>query len=513
MSSFLGPSPSLGSLEKKPGYVTSPNRKDHELFLRQIFEMILKQNIFEGIQRDEKVCRFKLPDDLKKIINLEVGREPVTTQQELIEFARQVSSLSVKTGHPYFINQLFSGLDPYGLAGELVASSLNSSVYTYEVSPVFTMMELEVFQKMREIVGFPQGKGDGIMSPGGSISNGYGISVARFHKRPDTKEKGLSGGKPMVLFISEDAHYSCKKLASFEGIGADNAIGVKVDSRGKIIPEKLEEDIRKSLSENKEPFMVIATAGTTVMGAFDPLDDIAEICKKYSLWFHVDAAWGGGALMSAKHRHLLKGIEKADSVTWNPHKLLCAPQQCSVFLCKDENILTDCHAAHATYLFQKDKFYDSQHYDTGDKYIQCGRRADILKFWLMWKAKGTQGFEQHIDHIFNLKELLVEEIKKRGDRFKLLIPEYECTNVCFWYVPISLRDLETDSTEFRKRINTVAPKIKEKMMKNGSMMVSYQPLREYPNFFRTIFESSGVTPEDITYFLDQFEKLGEGVNP
>ncbi|CAG7834905.1 unnamed protein product [Allacma fusca] len=472
----------------------------------------LQKNVFEGIHRNDKVCRFKLPPDLQKIINLEVGREPVKSHQDLIELLRQVCSLSVKTGHPYFINQLFSGMDPYGLAGEIVASSLNSSVYTYEVSPVFTMMELEIFEKMREIVGFPQGKGDGIMSPGGSISNGYGVSVARFHKRPSTKEKGLSGGKPMVMFTSEDAHYSCKKLAVFEGIGTDNVIGVKVDSRGKMKPDELEEQVKKVLSEGKEPFLVIATAGTTVIGAFDPLEPIAEICKKYKLWFHVDAAWGGGALMSTKYRHLMKGIEKADSVTWNPHKLLCAPQQCSVFLCKDENILTDCHAAHASYLFQKDKFYDSQRYDTGDKYIQCGRRADILKFWLMWKAKGTEGFERHIDHVFGLKEQLIAEIKNRGDRFRLLIPDYECTNVSFWYVPVNLRNLETDSTEFQKRIHKVAPKIKEKMMKEGSMMVSYQTLREYPNFFRTVFQSSGLTSEDIKYFLDQFENLGADIN-
>jgi glutamate/tyrosine decarboxylase-like PLP-dependent enzyme len=104
-------------------------------------------------------------------------------------------------------------------------------------------------------------------------------------------------------------------------------------------------------------------------GAFDPLEAISDLCQTYKLWFHVDAAWGGGALMSRKYRVLLKGIERSDSVTWNPHKLLAAPQQCSTFLTRHENVLSQCHSSNATYLFQKDKFYDTK-FDTGDKHIQ-----------------------------------------------------------------------------------------------------------------------------------------------
>lgn len=109
-------------------------------------------------------------------------------------------------------------LDPYGLCAEWVAAALNASVYTYEVAPVFTLMELEVFEKMRQVIGFPKGTGDGLFCPGGSIANGYAISVARYKKQPLIKAQGLSGFKPMVMFVSEDAHYSFKKLASFQGI-------------------------------------------------------------------------------------------------------------------------------------------------------------------------------------------------------------------------------------------------------------------------------------------------------
>lgn len=142
----------------------------------------------------------------------------------------------------------------------------------------------------------------------------------------------------LVVFTSEDAHYSVKKLAAFLGIGYDNVYLAKVDSRGKMIVSDLEAQIARAIKENAVPLMVSATAGTTVMGAFDPLREIGDVCRKYGLWFHVDAAWGGGALISRKHRGLLDGIELADSVTWNPHKLLAAPQQCSTLLLRHEGL-------------------------------------------------------------------------------------------------------------------------------------------------------------------------------
>lgn len=121
--------------------------------------------------------------------------------------------------------------------------------------------------------------------------------------------KGVYAVPKLTLFTSELAHYSTKKLASFMGIGSDNCVMVKTDRYGKIIPDDLEAKIVAAIDNGATPFLVTATAGTTVYGAFDPLVPISAICKKYNLWMHVDAAWGGGALMSKKHRHLLNGIE------------------------------------------------------------------------------------------------------------------------------------------------------------------------------------------------------------
>ncbi|CAG9770518.1 unnamed protein product [Ceutorhynchus assimilis] len=504
----------FASNEKQSTFESLPSRRDHETFFRECIEILLKEAVFEGTSRRNKVLNFQQPEKLMEIFDFKLQNDP-STHSELVKKLKDIIKYSVKTGHPYFVNQLFSSVDPYGFVGQLLTDALNPSAYTYEVAPLIILMEETVLKEMREIVGWTSGEGDGIFCPGGSIANGYAISCARHYYFPDVKAKGLRSLPNLILFTSEDAHYSIKKLASFLGLGTENVYLVNTEANGKMDAGHLEELIGAAIKNDGKPFLVSATAGTTVIGAFDPIDKIADICQKHKLWLHVDAAWGGGALMSKKHRTLLKGIERADSVTWNPHKLLTAPQQCSTFLVRHKNLLADAHSANASYLFQKDKFYDTQ-YDTGDKHIQCGRKADVLKFWFMWKAKGTKGLESHVDKVFETARYFYETIKTRPG-FEIVVPEPECTNICFWYLPESIRTSSseefcqklTSDKEFREKLHLVAPKIKEKMMKEGTMMVTYQTHKDKPNFFRIVFQNSGLDKNDMLHLVQEFERLGQ----
>ncbi|XP_075683291.1 acidic amino acid decarboxylase GADL1 [Rhinoderma darwinii] len=473
-----------------------------EKFVEEVFRILMNEVVYKATDVTEKVCEWKDPEQLKKIldVNIQDTGEP---HQKLIQLCRNAIKYSVKTSHPRFFNQLYGGMDHYSLAARFITEALNPSVYTYEVSPVFILTEEVVLLKMMEFLGWKEG--DGIFSPGGSVSNMYAVNLARYKYCPDIKEHGLSSVPRLVMFTSEECHYSMKKAAAFLGIGTNNVYFVKADDQGKMIPEDLENQVQKAKEEGAAPFLVLATAGTTVLGAFDPLDDIADICEKHKLWFHVDASWGGSALLSRKYRKLLHGISRADSVAWNPHKMLMAGIQCCALLVKDNtDLLKRCHSAEASYLFQQDKFYDVR-YDTGDKSIQCSRRVDAFKFWMMWKALGTIGLEERVNRALALSKYLANEIKKR-DGFELLWePEY--ANICFWYIPPSLRKMEK-GPEYWQRLNQVAPTIKERMMKKGSMMVGYQPHREKVNFFRHIVISPQVSREDMDFVLDEIELLG-----
>ncbi|XP_023248054.1 cysteine sulfinic acid decarboxylase [Copidosoma floridanum] len=489
--------------DSAPGFASLPDRRRHEKFIRDAVEIILKEAVFEGTSRDSRVVEWVKPAFLPLLIDLSPAWHG-ESHEKLLRLVGSVIRYSVKTGHPHFINQLYSSVDPYGLVGQWLTDALNPSVYTYEVSPVFSLMEEAVLQEMRTIVGWKNGDGDGIFCPGGSMANGYAMNLARHHSHPVVKERGLLAAPRLVVFTSEDAHYSVKKLAAFLGIGSANVYAVKVDEVGKMRVDELRRMIELAVDEGARPMMVSATAGTTVLGAFDPLREVAGVCAEFGLWFHVDAAWGGGALVSGRHRPLLDGLELADSVTWNPHKLLAAPQQCSTLLVRHKDLLQSAHGSKASYLFQPDKMYDTS-YDFGDKHIQCGRRADVLKFWLMWKAKGTQGLESHVDRVFELSRYFADSIRHRAGWQLLLEPE--CTNVCFRYVPPLMRHLKGD--QLLQALHKLAPIVKGRMVEKGSMLITYQSIRDQPNFFRLVLQNSGLTEEDMLFFVEEIERLSD----
>ncbi|CAH1774812.1 unnamed protein product [Owenia fusiformis] len=474
-------------------------------FLNRIFKLLLQDAVIKGTDIHSKLEEFEQPEKLFTQLDFEL-RDKGEDDDILIELCRNTIKYCVKTGHPHFFNQLYSGYDPYGLAGAWLTDALNTSQYTFEVAPVFTLMEATVFKRMREAIGYENGEGDGIFCPGGSVSNMYGISLARFQRFPNVKEEGMHGLPKLCIFTSQQSHYSLLKGVSFMGIGTKYLIKVACDARGKMDPVALEKAIIAAKDQGLYPLMVNATAATTVVGAYDPFNAIADICEKYSLWMHVDAAWGGGVLMSRKHRSLMAGVERCDSMAWNPHKMMGTPLQCAVFLTKHKNLLNACHSASARYLFQQDKNYDVS-YDTGDKSVQCGRKVDVFKLWLMWKAKGNIGFEKEINNAFEKSSYLANKLRETPG-FRLVYDQPECTNVCFWYIPPRLRGQE-ETPEWWADLGKVAPVIKQRMMEKGSLLIGYQPLEEKPNFFRMVISNLKTTQESMDFVVSEIELLGK----
>uniref|UniRef100_A0A4W3ICS1 Glutamate decarboxylase 1 n=1 Tax=Callorhinchus milii TaxID=7868 RepID=A0A4W3ICS1_CALMI len=477
-------------------------------FLLEVVDILLNY-VRKTFDRSTKVLDFHHPHQLLEGIegfNLELSDQPESLEQILVD-CRDTLKYGVRTGHPRFFNQLSSGLDIIGLAGEWLTSTANTNMFTYEIAPVFVLMEQITLKKMREMIGWQNGDGDGIFSPGGAISNMYGIMAARYKYFPDVKVKGMSAAPKLILFTSEHSHYSIKKAGAALGFGTDNVILLKCDKRGKVMPSDLEAKIIEAKQKGYVPLYVNATAGTTVYGVFDPIQEIADICDKYNLWLHVDAAWGGGLLMSRKHRHKLNGIERANSVTWNPHKMMGVLLQCSAILVREKGLLQGCNQMCAGYLFQPDKQYDVS-YDTGDKAIQCGRHVDIFKFWLMWKAKGTVGFEIQINKCLDLSMYLYTKIKNREGYKMVFDGEPEHTNVCFWFIPPSLRGMP-DCADQMEKLHKVAPKLKARMMECGTTMVGYQPQGDKTNFFRMVVSNPAATMSDIDFLIDEIERLGQ----
>lgn len=456
--------------------------------IKDIYNIIIR-----GIDRNDRVIDYIEPENMNKLIDFSLDN--TILEKDLVDVIDKIMKYSVNTQHHFFFNQLYAGADIYGIIGEFITAVLNTSMYTYEVAPVFNIMEKSTFNKVNELFGFDST--DIIFGPGGSMSNLYAVYLARYKTYPEANTKGMKNAPDFKIFGSKQMHYSIKKSASLVGIGRDNIILVECDENGRMIPEELEKEIIRC---SGKPILVVATAGTTVFGAFDPILEIAEITRKYNIWLHVDASWGGSVIFSDERKHLLDGINLADSVTWNPHKMLQIPLQCSLFMVngKHGNILAESNSTHAKYLFQQDKHYDTS-YDTGDKYIQCGRKVDILKLWLPWKIYGDRGFADHVDKNYRNANYFYQKIREHP-HFQLVNQNPACTNICFYYLKEGIQ------------LDKIAPMLKEKMMKSGKMMISYQPLGELPNFFRIVFINSELTFEEIDKLVEMIDQLGQNLS-
>ncbi|PVD37189.1 hypothetical protein C0Q70_04184 [Pomacea canaliculata] len=319
-------------------------------FLREV-ALVLMQYYVAEMDRKTKVVDFHHPHQLREMMShcLDIDETPRDLEQ-LLSDCKETLKYCVKTG--------------------------GRSVHLMEIVGAFDLLGENCWEN----------EGEGIFAPGGAVSNLYGVLIARHSVFPKAKEEGMPWGVCPVVFTSEHSHFSIKRACALLGIGTNNCIRVRCDHRGKMLVEELEQHILAAKAAGKTPVMVNAMCGTTGLGAIDPLDAIADVCRTYGIWMHVDGAWGGALLMSRDHRYLMKGIERADSMTWNPHKMMGVPLQCSAILCKRKGILQAANQMKADYLFQQDKHYDLS-WDTGDKTIQCGRHNDIFKMWLMWRAK------------------------------------------------------------------------------------------------------------------------------
>lgn len=482
----------------------------------------------QAVDKAAKTVELASPQELEKVFReqgcaLELEDGKAIQEASVLEACNLALRYSVKANHPRFFNQLFGRVEDAGLLGSWLASTVACNSHTYEVAPVFTLTEIHALRKLAAKVGYPS-TADGLFVPGGSISNLYAMHLARYKAFPNVKEEGLWGCPPLVAFCSDHAHYSYNKAANVLGLGCRNLVKVASDRFGRMQTAALAAAIGEALAAGRRPFFVGATAGTTVMGAFDSIRELRALCDQHGLWLHVDAAWGGAALLSSSDavRGLLDGVDSSDSIAWNPHKLMGLPLQCSAFITRHGGLLLECNRSDAAYLFQRDKLNADM--DIGDKTIQCGRLPDSFKLWLAWKHLGDSGWAARVDKSIALAEhmaaKMVEPGRYRG-RFRLVAPR-SFANLCFWYFPPALEEFDPHAVEAGSaqwlRLHNVAQQIKSRMQARGQALIGFQsiPLGSsdpVPNFFRMVFASVWtVTEADVEGTLADIDAAGSDLS-
>jgi glutamate/tyrosine decarboxylase-like PLP-dependent enzyme len=432
---------------------------------------------------ETKVAHHLPPENLRSRLDLTLP-EHGCSLDELYEAIEQYLTFSVRTGHRQFFNQLWSGFTLPGLLGDLIASLANTSMYTYEVAPVATLMEKDLIKKLCDLCGFENS--EGIFVTGGSNANLQAMMIARNRALPNVKNKGYENSDELVAFVSEEAHYSFEKSANVLGLGTANLYKISSDEKGRMITEDLTLAIEESLENRKRPFFVGVTAGTTVKGAFDPIEDIADIATKHNLWIHVDGALGGSVILSPRHRKLLEGLEKADSFSFNAHKLMGLPLICSILLVREKGHLLNTNSVSGTDYIFHDEAYGS--YDLGPMSLQCGRRVDALKLWLSWKYYGDKGYADRIDRFFELATF-AEDMVNQNPSLELMAPR-SSVNVCFRYIP-----------ETSENINDFNLHLREELAKKGKALVNYARIGE-DVAIRLVIANHELTEEDVSGFFD-----------
>lgn len=361
------------------------------------------------------------PDRARERVELEPP-EAGLGLSEALERVRDVVEITPKTSGRRFFNQLFAGREPAAASAEMLTGLLNSSMYTYKVAGVHTLIENTLLERMGRLAGFTDC--DGTFTPGGSLGNLVGLTLAVNEQRPAFRESGHDGPR-LRVYVSAEGHYSVRKSAGMIGLGRENVRRVSVDEDGGMCPEDLHRKIVEDLEEGHEPVCVVATAGTTVRGAFDPIDALADVAGRHGLWLHVDAAFGGSLLLHPQLRERLAGVERADSLVWDAHKMMGIPLPCSAVLVARRGLLHRHFHEAADYLYQQ----DSEDLNLGTKSMQCGRRNDALKLWAAWQALGDEGWAKRLERQFALtayarKRVLAEELLELAD-------EPQCITLCF----------------------------------------------------------------------------------
>lgn len=463
---------------------------------------IAAEHLRRSDDREVPVYPADSADEIREMLRILPGEEgrPLT---DMLDELRTVLAASVRTTHPRFANQLFVGADLSGMIGEWLTAVLDTTMATFEMAPVATVMERALIGKMCRLAGFDSG--EGILTPGGSISNLMAVLVARNRAYPRARVEGMAAKKPPALFASEEAHYSIRRAANALGLGVGSVRPVAVDDVGRLRPEALRREISAAKKEERRPFFVCATAGTTVAGAYDPIDAIADICAEEQLWLHVDGAYGGAALLSDEHRELMEGCQRADSITWCPHKMMGLPLITSALLMRNAGLLAQSLSVEADYIFHDTPEATD---DLGNMSLQCGRRVDALKLWLAWQVRGDDGYRQLIDRFFGMAEKFAARIRRR-DSFQLVRRPQSC-NVLFHYLPREIREIP-DGSERREILDELTPEIRERVKQRGKVMVNFAPVDGVATF-RMVLINPRMEPEDMDAFLDEIESVGRQID-
>ncbi|MEV0319235.1 pyridoxal phosphate-dependent decarboxylase family protein [Streptomyces sp. NPDC050658] len=390
----------------------------------------------------------------------QAARALMTTERESVaaydeEKLAGIIDLYIRTGiqvhSPGYMGRQFSGVVPLAGVIDFVSSVINQPASFYEAAQLPNVVERIMADELNRYIGWDPERFTMVTTSGGSLANLTALLAARSQKLPGYWSDGGSSlrGQPRpAIAVGADVHYSVARAAGVMGIGEAQLVRLPLNARGQISVADARPALAAAERQNLKVFCLVVSAGGTSVGAFDPIDELAEIAREFNLWLHVDGAHGASLLVSDAYREKLRGIEKADSLTWDAHKMMFVPSPCTMLFYRDKETCRAAFRQKASYVFDEEPdIYTA--YDSGGKNFECTKRPMIMTLWTLWAMYGPALFAEKIEYLCRLTEKAHGILRADPDFETPHRPEANI--LCFRYHPAGLRKEDVHSLQIAIR--------------------------------------------------------------
>ncbi|RZK11362.1 MAG: aminotransferase class V-fold PLP-dependent enzyme [Flavobacterium sp.] len=364
------------------------------------------EEIFDDFSKEDAISEISVDEIRKQLVKYDFNEpKPLGEIIDDVQFA--LGKWNLQTNHPLHFGLFQPSITSSGVVADALVALYNPQMATWWFSPAANEIERHTLSFLKLKFGYDPDTTFASFTSGGSESNYTAVITALTHRFPEYRENGAHAlEKQPIIYASQDAHDSMIRVAHQTGLGRNAVVRIPVDSERKMDMQKLKVQLQADKLQGREPFMIVATVGTTSYGIIDPVEEIIELNKTENLWLHVDAAWGGGFVISDEAKSYLKGIEQADSITWDPHKTLPIPTGAGFFLTKHREVMKQTFSVNASYV--PDEIEGSV--DSYKVSFSWSRRFTGLKIFMLLAESGSE----------NLSKLLTHQVQM-GNHFRKLL--------------------------------------------------------------------------------------------
>ena len=417
---------------------------------------------------------------------------------EALDFFRQYLDETIRLHHPHYIGHQTGVVAPVAALAELAGALLDPGMGVYEQGNVGVVWERLLVRALAERFGMDGARADGFLTSGGTLGNLTALLCARQRQVPGDAWMHGYGGRQYAFLVSEEAHYSVAKAIQSMGMGARGVVPVPTDARGRMRADLLEGILAKARAEGIEVIGVVASACTTALGTYDPLEAIADFCARHGLWLHVDGAHGAAVAFSERYRHLVRGIERADSVIMDFHKMLMTPTLVTavVFRRGEDSFRT--FVQKASYLWTEDE--TAEWYNLAKRTFELTKPSLSVRVMALWRLFGPELFGANVEHLFDLARRCHALLQAASD-FETALPEPEANILCYRLCPAGVP---------ADRLDALNQAVRQRLVEEGDFFI-VQTRVQGRLWLRSTLINPMTTEADFARLMDRLRKMAAEV--